>query len=84
MARFSSSASPKPTITWPATETTTYFAVTVKLFQMCVVVEQVAVVLQADECGGSFDRRAEIGERVAQRIDQRKDVEDDQEERASG
>ena len=34
IGRFSSSAAPKPTTTWPATETSTYFAVSVKLFQI--------------------------------------------------
>ncbi len=34
MARLSSSATPKPTSTCPPTDTSTYFAVMVKLFQM--------------------------------------------------
>ena len=34
IGRFSSSAAPKPTSTWPATDTSTYLAVSVKLVQM--------------------------------------------------
>ena len=34
MSRLSSIATPKPTITWPATETITYFAVMAKFDQM--------------------------------------------------
>ena len=75
---------PKPTITWPVTETITYFAVMVKLRQMNGSFEQLAVVLQPDEVRRRVGRGAEVGERIAERIDQRKDVEDDQEQRSSG
>ena len=71
---------PKPTITWPATETITYFAVMREIVPDEGVVEQFAIVLQADEIGRRIGRGAEVGERIAERIDQRKDVEDDQEQ----